>query len=126
MNAPKVEVRNLKVFFGREMALKGVSLDVATNRILGVIGPSGSAKTTFLRALNRMNELKAGCRTEGQVLMDGEDIYGFPGTPQLFEASRHGLRDAGAPADECLRQRGLWPSPWPSAKARESLCDSLG
>ncbi|MGA2548257.1 MAG: phosphate ABC transporter ATP-binding protein [Rectinemataceae bacterium] len=75
MNAPKVVVRDLKVFFGKEMALKGVSLDVAANRILGIIGPSGSAKTTFLRALNRMNELKAGCRTEGRVLMDGEDIY---------------------------------------------------
>jgi phosphate transport system ATP-binding protein len=71
----KVEVRDLKVFFGKEMALKGVSLDIAANRILGIIGPSGSAKTTFLRALNRMNELKPGCRMEGQVLMDGEDLY---------------------------------------------------
>jgi phosphate transport system ATP-binding protein len=73
---PKVEVRDLRVFFGGEEALRGVSLDIAANRILGVIGPAGSAKTTFLRALDRMNELKAGCRTAGRVLVDGEDVYG--------------------------------------------------
>jgi len=73
--AVKVEVRGLRVFFGKEEALRGISLDIAANRILGIIGPSGSAKTTFLRALNRMNELKAGCHTEGEVLIDGEDIY---------------------------------------------------
>ena len=76
MNPAKVEVRGLKVSFGGEAALKGINLDIAANRILGVIGPSGSAKTTFLRVLNRMNELKVGCRTEGQVLIDGEDIHG--------------------------------------------------
>ena len=76
MNPAKVEVKGLKVSFGGEAALKGISLDIAANRILGIIGPSGSAKTTFLRTLNRMNELKSGCRTEGQVLIDGEDIHG--------------------------------------------------
>jgi phosphate transport system ATP-binding protein len=75
MSPPKVQVRDLKVWFGGELALRGVSLDIVANRILGVIGPSGSAKTTFLRALDRMNELKAGCRTAGKVLMDGQDIY---------------------------------------------------
>jgi phosphate transport system ATP-binding protein len=74
-SSPKVVVEGLKVSFGKEEAIKGLSLEIAANRILGVIGPSGSAKTTFLRALNRMNELKAGCRTEGRVLLDGEDIY---------------------------------------------------
>jgi phosphate transport system ATP-binding protein len=75
VSSPKVEVRDLKVSFNGVLALRGVSLDIAANRILGVIGPSGSAKTTFLRALDRMNELKVGCRTEGAVLMDGKDIY---------------------------------------------------
>ena len=92
MNSPKVEVRahskvevrNLKVSFGGELALRGVSLDIAVNRILGVIGPAGSAKTTFLRALDRMNELKAGCRTEGKVLIDGEDIYDPSSDPVLL------------------------------------------
>ncbi len=75
LGSAKVEVKGLRVSFGREEALRGVSIDVAANRILGVIGPAGSAKTTFLRALDRMNELKIGCRTEGSVLLDGEDIY---------------------------------------------------
>jgi phosphate transport system ATP-binding protein len=73
---PKVVVRALKVSFGKVEALRGISLDIPVNKILGVIGPAGSAKTTFLRALDRMNELQVGCRTEGSVLMDGEDIYG--------------------------------------------------
>ncbi len=72
---PKVEVRALKVFFGKVEALRGVSLDIAANRILGIIGPAGSAKSTFLRALDRMNELKPDCHMEGRVLIDGEDIY---------------------------------------------------
>jgi phosphate transport system ATP-binding protein len=71
----KVRVRGLKVSFGRSLALRGVDLDVPARRILGIIGPSGSGKTTFLRALNRMNEIEPGCRTEGTVLLDGEDIH---------------------------------------------------
>jgi phosphate transport system ATP-binding protein len=74
-SSPKVQVRDLRVWFGEEQALRGVSLDVKANRVLGVIGPAGSGKTTFLRALDRMNELKSGCRTEGSVLLDGEDLY---------------------------------------------------
>jgi phosphate transport system ATP-binding protein len=71
----KVRVEGLKVFFGQNAALRGVSLDVAARRILGIIGPAGSAKTTFLRALNRMNELSPGCRMEGRILLEGKDIY---------------------------------------------------
>jgi phosphate transport system ATP-binding protein len=74
-SSPKVEVRDLKVSFGAVEALRGVSLDIEANRILGIIGPAGSAKSTFLRSLDRMNELKPDCRTEGSVLIDGEDIY---------------------------------------------------
>jgi phosphate transport system ATP-binding protein len=75
MSSPKVEVRGLKVFFGKVEAIRGITLDIAANRILGIIGPAGSAKSTFLRALDRMNELKGDCRMEGYVLIDGEDIY---------------------------------------------------
>jgi phosphate transport system ATP-binding protein len=71
----KLRVSGLKVFFGRHEALRGVSLDISERSILGIIGPAGSAKTTFLRALNRMNELSPGCRMEGAVLLDGADIY---------------------------------------------------
>ncbi len=72
---PKVRVRGLRISFGSSEALRGVDLDVPARRILGIIGPSGSGKTTFLRALNRMNELEPGSHTEGEVLLDGEDIY---------------------------------------------------
>jgi phosphate transport system ATP-binding protein len=71
----KIEVRDLKVFFGRNMALRGVTLDIESNSILGIIGPAGSAKTSFLRALNRMNEITPGSRMEGSVLLDGVDVY---------------------------------------------------
>lgn len=72
---PKLKVRALCVSFGGRAALRGLDLDVPPGRILGIIGPSGSGKTTFLRALNRMNELESGSVTEGTVLLDGEDIY---------------------------------------------------
>lgn len=71
----KVQVRGLQIAFGQSVALHGVDLDVPARRILGIIGPSGSGKTTFLRALNRMNELEPASRTEGTVLLDGQDIY---------------------------------------------------
>ncbi|MCX7005068.1 MAG: phosphate ABC transporter ATP-binding protein PstB [bacterium] len=86
----KVSVRDLKVFFGQFQALRGVSLDVPAFQILGVIGPSGSAKTTFLRALNRMNELTPGSRMEGQVLLDDEDVYG-PGCDAVALRKRVGM-----------------------------------
>ena len=71
----KFAVRSLNVYYGQAQALRWVSLDVPVRRILGIIGPSGSGKTTFLRTLNRLNDLVPGCRAEGQVLLDGQDIY---------------------------------------------------
>jgi phosphate transport system ATP-binding protein len=90
MSEAKVVVRGLKVSFGASEALRGIALDVAANRVLGIIGPSGSAKTTFLRALNRMNELKRGCRTEGSVLIDGEEVYA-PGVDPVALRRRVGM-----------------------------------
>jgi phosphate transport system ATP-binding protein len=78
---PKASARGLRVSFGKLEALKGIDIDIPAHRILSVIGPSGSAKTTFLRALNRMNELTPGCRTEGKVLIDGKDIYSDSSDP---------------------------------------------
>lgn len=71
----KISVQNLNVFFGRNQILRNLTLDVPANRILGIIGPASSGKTTFLRTLNRMNDLDPESRAEGRVLMDGEDIY---------------------------------------------------
>jgi phosphate transport system ATP-binding protein len=70
----KIAVRQLSVYHGANRSLREITLDVAACSIFGVIGPSGSGKTTFLRALNRLNDLTAGCRSEGEVLLDGENI----------------------------------------------------
>jgi phosphate transport system ATP-binding protein len=88
--APKISVRGFKVYFGQVLALRGLDLDVKRDSILGVIGPSGSAKTTFLRALNRMNELKPDHHTEGTVLLDGQDIY-HPGYDPVELRRRVGM-----------------------------------
>jgi phosphate transport system ATP-binding protein len=71
----KITVRNLSVFFGKVQSLRWVTMDVPENRILGVIGPAGSGKTTFLRALNRLNDLTPDMHVEGEILLDGRDIY---------------------------------------------------
>ena len=73
--APKIALRDVRVFQGQEEALRNISLEIPANRILGIIGPAGSGKTTFLRALNRLNDLVPETRCEGRVTLDGEDIY---------------------------------------------------
>lgn len=72
---PKVEVRDLNVYYGSFHALKDASLDVEQHQVTALIGPSGCGKSTFLRALNRMHDLTPGARVTGTVLLDGADIY---------------------------------------------------
>jgi phosphate transport system ATP-binding protein len=72
----KISLNKFSVISDQDRLLQEVNLEIQSNQILGVIGPSGSGKTTFLRALNRMNELQSGFTTSGSVLMDGEDVYG--------------------------------------------------
>jgi phosphate transport system ATP-binding protein len=71
----KIQVKNLTLFYGKFKALGGISLDIPENRITAIIGPSGCGKSTLLRALNRMNDLTPNVRIEGEVLLDGENIY---------------------------------------------------
>ena len=71
----KISVQDFRVFHEKDEALRGISIEVRANRILGIIGPSGAGKTTFLRALNRLNDLVPEMHVEGQVLLDGRDIY---------------------------------------------------
>ncbi|MGQ9462975.1 MAG: phosphate ABC transporter ATP-binding protein PstB [Candidatus Fervidibacter sp.] len=71
----KIQVRDLNLYYGSFHALKGINLDIYANRITAVIGPSGCGKSTFLRCLNRMNDLIESVRVEGQVLLDGVNIY---------------------------------------------------
>jgi phosphate transport system ATP-binding protein len=73
--APALAVRNLSVFFGKQAAVKNVSLDVAARAVTAIIGPSGCGKSTFLRALNRMHELNPEARMEGEIKLFGDDIY---------------------------------------------------
>jgi phosphate transport system ATP-binding protein len=72
----KIAVRNFSAFLGRTQALRSITLDVPQNLILGIIGPAASGKTTFLRALNRLNDLAPDSRMEGDILLDGQNIYG--------------------------------------------------
>ena len=72
----KITVRNLNLYYGSFHALKDVNMDIPKNEITAFIGPSGCGKSTFLKSLNRMNDLVEGCKITGDVLLDGEDIYG--------------------------------------------------
>jgi phosphate transport system ATP-binding protein len=72
---PKISTRNVNVFYGETQAIKNVSIDVEMDNVTAFIGPSGCGKSTFLRSLNRMNDTIVGARVEGDILLDGEDIY---------------------------------------------------
>lgn len=71
----KMSVRNVNVFYAEKQAITNVSLDIGRNEVIAMIGPSGCGKSTFLRSLNRMNDIIPICRVEGQITLDGEDIY---------------------------------------------------
>ena len=72
----KIEVSNLDLYYSDFKALKNINIKIPQNEITAFIGPSGCGKSTLLKSLNRMNDLVEGCRIDGQVLLDGEDIYG--------------------------------------------------
>ncbi|MER2063642.1 MAG: phosphate ABC transporter ATP-binding protein PstB [Alkalibacterium sp.] len=72
---PKIKVRDLKLWYGSFEALHGVDLDIYKNEVTAFIGPSGCGKSTFIKTLNRMNDLVEGVRIEGEVALDGKDIY---------------------------------------------------
>src|SRR3990167_10825783 len=73
--AEKIQVKNLSVTYANKPALKNVSFSVQENEILGIIGPANSGKTTFLRTLNRLNDLDDRYKYTGEVLIDDKDIY---------------------------------------------------
>jgi len=134
--AAKIDVRALNFFYGTTRALEHVSLRIAPNLVTAFIGPSGCGKSTFLRTLNRMNDIIPGTRVEGQVLIDGIDIYGSdmdvvqlrrqvgmvfqksnPFPKSIFENVAYGLRinglagsatDLADRVEESLIQAALW------------------
>jgi phosphate transport system ATP-binding protein len=131
----KFAVRNLSFWYGAKQALFDISLGIPERSVVALIGPSGCGKSTFLRALNRMNDLIEGTRHSGDILLDGEDIYGravnlvdlrrrvgmvfqksnpFPKTVfenVVFGPRVAGLRHKGRLAEiceRCLRGAALW------------------
>ena len=80
----KISVKDLDLYYGDFKALKNINIEIEPNEITAFIGPSGCGKSTLLRCLNRMNDLVEGCRIEGNVLLDGTDIYGKNGDVNLL------------------------------------------
>lgn len=72
----KFKINNLKLFYGEFMGLKDINLTLQSNKITAFIGPSGCGKSTLLKTLNRMNDLVEDCKISGEVLLDGQNIYG--------------------------------------------------
>ncbi|WP_433446613.1 phosphate ABC transporter ATP-binding protein PstB [Peptoniphilus sp.] len=71
----KMKVENLDLYYGDFQALHNINLNIFKNEILSFIGPSGCGKSTLLKCLNRMNDLVVGCKIDGKITLDGEDIY---------------------------------------------------
>ena len=86
----KIVTRDLELYYGRSRALKGVNLEIPDRRVTALIGPSGCGKSSFLRCLNRMNDLLPGVRIRGTVLLDGEDVY-HPDTDVVWLRKRVGM-----------------------------------
>lgn len=82
--------RNLNVWYGRTQALREITVDLPANQITAIIGPSGCGKSTFLKSLNRLLELNAGVRVDGEVLLDGRNIYA-PGVDVTTVRGRIGM-----------------------------------
>jgi len=83
---PKMSVSNVDVFYADKQAIFGVDLDISNNEVISMIGPSGCGKSTLLRCLNRMNDTIPICRVDGELTLDGEDIYGKETDPVLLRA----------------------------------------
>ena len=71
-----IEVKHLNVWFDGKQALREVNMTIPEKGITAIIGPSGCGKSTFIRSINRMNDIIPSCRVEGQIMVDGKDLYG--------------------------------------------------
>ena len=71
----KLSIKNLDLYYGDFKALKNVYLEIEANKITAFIGPSGCGKSTLLKSINRMNDLVEGCRINGEILLDGQNIF---------------------------------------------------
>ncbi len=74
-NSAKITARDVQVYYGDKHAIKSLSVEIESRAVTAFIGPSGCGKSTFLRCINRMNDTIDGCRVEGRIEIDGENIY---------------------------------------------------
>ncbi|MES2169707.1 MAG: phosphate ABC transporter ATP-binding protein PstB [Actinomycetota bacterium] len=86
----RIEVHDLNVFYGDFLAVEGVNITIEPRTVTALIGPSGCGKSTFLRTLNRMHEVIPGAHVEGEVLIDGNNLYG-PGVDPVLVRRQVGM-----------------------------------
>ncbi|MEO6826328.1 MAG: phosphate ABC transporter ATP-binding protein PstB, partial [Microbacteriaceae bacterium] len=86
----RIEINNLNAYYGNFLAVEGISLVIEPRTVTAFIGPSGCGKSTFLRALNRMHEVIPGARIEGEVLIDGNNLYD-PGVDPVLVRRQVGM-----------------------------------
>jgi phosphate transport system ATP-binding protein len=103
----RIEVNDLNVYYGKFKAVEDVSLTIEPRTVTAFIGPSGCGKSTFLRTLNRMHEVIPGARVEGEVLIDGNNLYG-PGVDPVLVRRQVGM----------VFQR---PNPFPTMSIRDNV-----
>ncbi|AYG02859.1 phosphate ABC transporter ATP-binding protein PstB [Gryllotalpicola protaetiae] len=102
-----IEVNDLNVYYDKFLAVEGVSINIEPRSVTAFIGPSGCGKSTFLRTLNRMHEVIPGAHVKGEVLIDGNDLYG-PGVDPVLVRRQVGM----------VFQR---PNPFPTMSIRENV-----
>ncbi|MFH1062179.1 MAG: phosphate ABC transporter ATP-binding protein PstB [Candidatus Omnitrophota bacterium] len=134
-NKPKIFVKNFNFYYGPTQALKNINLNIKENTVVGIIGPSGCGKSTFLRCFNRMNDTIVGIRYEGDISIDGENIFdkeldvvdlrrnvgmvfqkSNPFPKSIFENAAYGLRVNGIKdkdyiiqkVEKSLKDAALW------------------
>ncbi len=103
----RIEVNDLNVYYGKFKAVEDVTLTIEPRTVTAFIGPSGCGKSTFLRTLNRMHEVIPGAYVEGEVLIDGNDLYG-PGVDPVLVRRQVGM----------VFQR---PNPFPTMSIRDNV-----
>jgi phosphate transport system ATP-binding protein len=131
----KIEAKNVNVFYGPDHVLKDISMNIKKNTVTALIGPSGCGKSTYLRLFNRMNDLIDNCRVEGEISIEGVNIYSDninvnelrktvgmvfqkpnPFPKSIFDNVAYGLKVNGIKnkkiiedkVEQSLRQAALW------------------
>ena len=103
----RIDVKDLNVYYGNFLAVQDVNINIEAKSVTAFIGPSGCGKSTFLRTLNRMHEVLPGARVEGEVLLDGDNLYG-PGVDPVTVRTQVGM----------VFQR---PNPFPTMSIRDNV-----